>query len=260
VALGAVNRDNVTDFAVAEGTGNAAVVKVLDGKTGTRIASYFPFPGSFRGGVSVALRDVTGDKRADVIVGSGPGMTTQVKVYNGATRKLVAAFSPFAPSFHGGVSVAAVDVNADRKADIVVGSGAGTPATVEVFDAATQLLLDSFSPFTPTFRDGVSVAAASLNGKPAVIVGSDPGTTAVVRAFAPKTHARLWSLDAFSPTFSGGAAVAAGVLADGSGPAVVLGAGAGGGSQIKILDGTTHRLLASFLGAPGSAAVSVAAG
>jgi hypothetical protein len=260
VALGAVNRDNVTDFAVAEGTGNAAVVKVLDGKTGTRIASYFPFPGPFRGGVSVALRDVTGDKRADVIVGSGSGMTTEVKVYNGATRKLVATFSPFAPSFHGGVTVAAVDVNADRKADIVVGSGSGMTATVEVFDAVTHLLLDSFSPFTPAFRDGVFVTAASLNGKPAVIVGSGPGTTAVVRTFAYKTHARLWSLDAFSSTFSGGSAVAAGVLSDGSGPAVVLGAGAGGGSQIKVLDGTTHRLLASFLGAPGSAAVSVAAG
>ena len=129
--------------------------------------------------MSVALRDVTGDKRADVIVGSGPGMPAQVKVYNGATRKLVAAFSPFAPSFHGGVTVAAVDVNADRKADVVAGSGAGTPATVEVFDAVTHLLLDSFSPFTPTFRDGVFVAAASLNGKPGVSCrkGSWSGST-----------------------------------------------------------------------------------
>jgi hypothetical protein len=260
VALGAVNHDNVTDFAVAEGTGNASVVKVLDGKTGKAIASYFPFPSPFRGGVTVALRDVTGDGRADVIVGSGPGMTTEVKVYNSATRRLFAAFSPFARSFHGGVSVAGVDVNKDRKADIVVGSGAGTPATVEVFDAATRVLLDSFSPFTPTFRDGVSVAAASLKGKADVIVGSGPGTTAVVRVFGYKTHARLWSFDAFASTFTGGCAVASGVLRDGSGPVVAVGAGAGGGSQVKVLDGRTHALLASFLGALGSAAVSVAVG
>jgi hypothetical protein len=157
------------------------------------------------------------------------------------------------------VTVAGIDVNADRKADVVVGSGPGTTATVEVFDGATNALLDSFAPFT-TFRGGVTVAAASLNGKADVIVGSGPGTAAVVRAFAYKTHARLWSLGAFSSTFDGGAAIAAGVLADPSGPAVVVGPGAGGGSQIKVLDGTTHALLASFLGAPGSAAVSVAAG
>jgi hypothetical protein len=259
VALGAVNRDDVTDFAVAEGQGNAAVAKVLDGKTGKTIASYFPFPGAFRGGVTVALADVTGDGRADLIVGSGPGMTTQVKVYDSATRKLVTTCSPFTPSFRGGVTVAGIDVNADRKADVVVGSGPGTTATVEVFDGATNALLDSFAPFT-TFRGGVTVAAASLNGKADVIVGSGPGTAAVVRAFAYKTHARLWSLGAFSSTFDGGAAIAACVLADPSGPAVVVGPGAGGGSQIKVLDGTTHALLASFLGAPGSAAVSVAAG
>jgi hypothetical protein len=260
VALGAVNHDNVTDFAVGEGPGNTAVVKVLDGKTGKTLASYFPFPGAFRGGVSVALADVTGDGRADVIVGSGPGMTTQVKVYNSATRRLAATFSPFTPSFHGGVSVAGIDVNADGKADIVAGSGAGMTATVEVFDAVTHVLLDSFSPFTPTFRGGVTVAPVSLKGKAYVVVGSGPGTTATVRAIAYKTHSRLWSLDAFSSTFKGGVAVAAGMLADGSGPAVVLGAGVGGGSQIKVLDATTHALLASFLGAPGSAAVSVAAG
>jgi hypothetical protein len=260
VALGAVNGDNVTDFAVSEGTGNAAVAKVLDGKTGKTIASYFPFTGPFRGGVSVALADVTGDGRADLIVGSGPGMTAQVKVYNEATRKLVAAISPFVSSFHSGVSVAGIDVNADKKADVVVGSGAGTPATVEVFDAATGVLLDSFSPFTPTFRDGVSVAAVSSKGKPHVIVGSGAGTTAVVRAFAYKTHAQLWSLDAFSSTFGGGVAVTAGALSDVAGPVVVVGAGEGGGSQVKVLDGTTHAVLASFLGAPGSAAVSVAVG
>jgi len=158
--------------------------------------------------------------------------------------------------------VADVDVNQDGKADLVVGSGAGTPSTVEVFDAATRVLLDSFSPFSPSFRGGVSVAATSLNvhGKANVIVGSGTGTTAVVRVFAYATHARLWSFDAFSSTFSGGSAVAAGVLRDGFGPDVAVGAGAGGGSQVKILDGRTHALLASFLGAPGSEAVFVAIG
>ena len=73
------------------------------------------------------------------------------------------------------------------------------------------------------------------------------------------THTPVWSFNAFSPSFTGGAAVAIGALA-GSGPSLVVGAGTGGGSQVKILDPTTRTLIATFLGAPGAAAVAVASG
>jgi trimeric autotransporter adhesin len=255
VGLGAVNRDNVTDVAVAEGAGTRAAVKVLDGKTGKTIASYFPFPRSFRGGVTVALADVTGDRRADLVVGSGPGMANEVKVYDTDTHKLVTTLSPFPRSFRGGVSVSAGDVDGDRKADLIVGSGPGAPAKVEVFDAVTRELRDSFSPFAPSFRGGVSVGVASARGRTNVIVGSGAGTIAIVRVFAYAHHTPLWSFDAFSPTFTGGAAVAGGPAAS-----LVVGAGAGGGSQVKVLDPTNHTLTATFLAAPGSAPVAVAAG
>jgi hypothetical protein len=192
---------------------------------------------------------------ADLIVGSGPGVPSRVEVYDARTRKLVTTLSPF-PAFRGGVSVSAGDVNGDRRADLIVGSGAGMRATVEVFDAHTGELLDSFSPFGNTFRGGVSVATVGARGETNVIVGSGPGTTAVVRLFAYKQHKPLWSFDAFSPTFTGGAAV--GTLGGGGAPRLVVGAGAGGGSQVKVLDPATRQLTGTFLAAPGSAAVAVA--
>src|SRR5262249_38949890 len=141
VALGAVNRDRVTDFAVAEGAGGVPAVKILDGKTGRPLASYFPFVGSFRGGASVALGDVTGDDRADLIVGSGPGMRATVKVYDTATHTLIETLTPFSASFRGGVTVASGDVDGDGRADVIVGSGAGTSPAIAVFSGATQELL-----------------------------------------------------------------------------------------------------------------------
>jgi FG-GAP repeat protein len=257
VALGAVNRDAVADVAVATGPGSPAAVKVLDGKTGKTVASYFPFRRS-RGGATVALADVTGDGRADLIVGSGRGKASRVKVIDTVRHRLVSTLSPFPRSFRGGVSVAAGDVNGDHRADVIVGSGSGTRATVEVFDGATGELLDSFSPFARSFQGGVSVAAASTRGRTSVIVGTGPGPTAVVRVFVYGKRKPVWSFDAFAPTFTGGAAVAAGV--GGSAPSLVVGAGAGGGSQVKVLDPATHKLTATFLAAPGSAAVTVASG
>src|SRR5262249_51447536 len=165
---------------------------------------------------------------------------------------------PVPRPFHGGVSVAAGDVNGDGKADVIVGSRSGMRATVEVFDGATGDLLDSFSPFASSFRGGISVAAASARRRTSVIVGTGPGPTAVVRVFAYGKRRPIWSFDAFSPPFTGGAAVAAGVV--GSAPSLVVGAGPGGGSQVKVINPATHRLTATFLAAPGSAAVTVASG
>jgi hypothetical protein len=253
VALGDLNGDHVPDFAVAD---RAGTVKLLNGKTGSLIATL-----SVRGS-SVALGDVTGDGRADLVVGNGPGPPAQVKVFDGRTRRLLTTLVPFGASFRGGVSVAAGDVNGDGHADVIVGSGPGQPAQVQVFDGATGALLETLTPFGTSFTGGVAVAAGDVDGdgKADVIVGSGSGITAVVRVFRDATRTRLWSFDAFAPTFTGGVAVAVADLNHDGRADVVIGAGEGGGSQMKALDGKTHTALASVLAAPGSAALSVASG
>ena len=210
VALGDVNGDGVADVAVARGPGSPPAAAVLNGKTGQRLASFAPFPASARGGMSVALGDLNGDGKAEVIVGTGPGTAAQVKVFSGATGAVLETLSPFGAAFSGGVSVAAGDVNGDGKADVIVGTGPGAVAQVKVFRDATQ--------------------------------------------------SRLWSLQAFSPTFTGGTALATAPMNADRQPDLVLGAGSGGGAQVKVFDATTHTLLASFLGAPGSSAIAVASG
>ncbi len=260
IALGDVNGDDVSDFAVAEGAGGSPVVKILNGKTGTSLHSYTPFPRSFRGGLSVALGDVNGDGRADLIVGEGPGGGT-VKVYDSASHQMLEALMPFGPAYTAGVSVAAGDLNGDGDADVIVGSGPGGKAQVEVLSGTTSTPLETISPFSASYSGGVSVASGDLNGggKADLVVATASGP-AVVRVFAGLSNRRLLSFDAFPPSFTGGEAIAAADL-NGDGRAeLVVGSGAGGGAQVKVLDGATGALIATFLGAPGSPAVAVGAG
>jgi trimeric autotransporter adhesin len=177
VAVGDVNGDGHPDVIVAAGQGGGPHVKVIDGtKTGqvdangqiadsALLASFFAYDVSFGGGVFVAAGDVNGDGKADVITGAGQSGGPHVKVFDGATGQVLASYFAYDASFHGGVRVAAGDVNGDGHADIVTGAGQGGGPHVKVFDGANVAhVLRSFFAFDATHGGGVYVAAGDIDG------------------------------------------------------------------------------------------------
>ena len=90
----------------------------------------------FLGGIRVAAGDLNGDGRADIITALGAGASPEVRVFNGKDQVLMASFLAGDATFHGGVYVAAGDVNGDGVADIVTGLGAGSKPRVSVFSGA----------------------------------------------------------------------------------------------------------------------------
>lgn len=149
------NADGYADVAAAAGPGGGPSVSVFDGKalaTGrprTRLAAFFAFDPAFTGGVYATIGDFNGDRTADLILGAGPGGGPHVTVLNGkaltptSTPDVLASFFAFEERFAFGVRIAAVDLNADGKADIIAWPGTGTEPNPQVFDAASLNLLDS---------------------------------------------------------------------------------------------------------------------
>ena len=107
VALGDVTGDQVADAVVGAGPGSPPQVKVFDGVTGLEIRSFLAYDHEFAGGVRVAVGDVTGDGRADIVTGAGPGGQPHVKVFDGVTGLEYRSFLAYDPGFAGGVYVAA---------------------------------------------------------------------------------------------------------------------------------------------------------
>jgi serralysin len=64
----------------------------------------FGFTAGPDGTVPIAMKDLNGDGKAEVIAGGGVG-TSQVRVINGGTGGLFRSFMAFTPSYTGGVYV-----------------------------------------------------------------------------------------------------------------------------------------------------------
>jgi uncharacterized delta-60 repeat protein len=263
VATGDVNGDGVDDIICAAGPGGGPDVRVYDGTNGRLLTEFFAYDRSFAGGVFVAAGDVTGDGKADIITGAGAGGGPDVKVFDGIFGYQEDEFMAYDQSFHGGVSVAAGDVNNDGVADIITGAGPGGGPHVEAFDGKSpgnvinfyplikqpRALLFSTMAFAGNYTGGVFVAAGDVNGDghAEIFVGQDASLfNARVREFDGATGQQIAD---FAPLSSNGPAQTRVATADLDGDGkldLIVGSGPNVASTVKTFKGTTLSSLNQF--------------
>jgi hypothetical protein len=138
-----------------------------------------------------------------------------VKVYNAANAAVLHNFLAYPAAFRGGVFVAAGDVDADGRADIVTGPGSGGGPLVKAFNGVSGAEIRSFYAGDPSFVGGVRVASADVNtdGHAEIIVAAGPGAPPIVKIFHGATSAELRSFLVYPPEVRVGVYVAAPVRA-----------------------------------------------
>ena len=105
VATGDFTGDDVPDIVTAAGPGAFPDVRVFDGATGALVHQFFAYGANFRGGVNVAIADLNGDGRSDIITGADSGAFPDLRAWDGATGQLLWQSFVYGLNFRGGVRV-----------------------------------------------------------------------------------------------------------------------------------------------------------
>jgi hypothetical protein len=104
IAAADLDRDGKADIAVGRTVGTVACVTVYKGgQPRTKLLDGFGFTVTAPGGIPVAMKDLDGDGRAEVLAGGGAGVS-QVRVLGGRGG-LARSFMAFTPNYRGGVVV-----------------------------------------------------------------------------------------------------------------------------------------------------------
>ncbi|HTQ38843.1 MAG TPA: hypothetical protein VMJ32_07435, partial [Pirellulales bacterium] len=195
----------------------------------------------------------------------------------GSNNIFAAGFMPEAATYKSGLYVAAGDLTGSGDIDIVT-SRSSTVPNVEVFEVNNLLLGDdipdvAFNPYTTKFLTGAQIAVGDVDGNGVDQIVTAPGTGQSVQIKVFDYNTVLDDFDnnlavtpertflGFESTFKNSVSLALGD-ADGDGTdEIMLGAGSGGTSRVRVLDGYGDLLeqFQAFTAGNTSAALRIAA-
>ncbi len=238
IAYGELNgRYPGEEIIVGAGPGGGPQVRMYS-QSGRFLGGFFAFPETFRGGVNVAAGDFNGDGIDEIIAAAGTGGGPQVRIFT-ADAKVRGQFMAYAPTFRGGVDVAAADLDGDGISEIITGAGPGGAPHVRIFDIGGNEINEFFA-YATTFRGGVYVSATDADDENPgrIVTGAGIGGAPHVRIFDQKGVLQD-QFFAYDTAFRGGVRVAiANTDTDSPTPEILTAPAAGGGPQFRMFSST----------------------
>ena len=187
IALGDVNGNGVMDIVVGAGPGGGPHVKAFSfaNNTVVTVTEFMAYDIGFSGGVNVAVGDVNGDGKTDIITGAGAGGGPHVKAFDGTSQATLLSFFAYGLNETFGVNIAAGDVTGDGIVDIITAPGVGGGPLVRVYRGSDAVLQTEFFAYEAEFLGGINVGVGRVAGfnRLAILTGPGPSGGSRIRGF-----------------------------------------------------------------------------
>ncbi|MEW6408293.1 MAG: FG-GAP-like repeat-containing protein [Patescibacteria group bacterium] len=214
VAAGDVDGDGKDEIAVSKFSGKSTKVKIFRNNKKKKVLfekNVFP---KLPSGATIALGDIDGDRKAEIISGTTGKTEAQVKIYKykaegGRRGRLAGKFKPFEKKYQGGIDVATGDVDGDGYGEIIV-SKLDALSKIKVFRYNNRSIsrLEEFRAFPKKYKNGVNVEVFDVNsdGKEEIIASqnSRQKSRPQARVFNYRGQAMTKIFLAYNRNFKGG--------------------------------------------------------
>ncbi|NQU99200.1 MAG: VCBS repeat-containing protein, partial [Parcubacteria group bacterium] len=175
----------------------------------------------------------------NIITGTGPGGGPQIRGFDSDGKSTGLNFFAYDRNFKGGVRIDTGDIDADGQKEIIVGAGTGGGPQIRVFEADGTIKPIQFFAFHEDSRTGVDVATGDVDGdgKDEIAVSQFANGEAWVKVYRYNdTQTVIGSWRAFPAGVESGATVAMGDIDRDGLAEVIVGAGTGGGPQVRVFE------------------------
>ncbi len=162
-AIGDLDGNGTLEIVTGTRVGGGPQVRVYSANGTLVNAGFFAYGTNFRGGVNVAVGDVNGDGKGEIITGAGPGGGPHVRIFDRTGKLLNDGFFAYNASFRGGVNVATGDIDGDGKAEIITGAGSTGGPHVKIWNGQGRMTNEFFA-FSAKSTAGVYVGAMDTDG------------------------------------------------------------------------------------------------
>ena len=190
VGMGDIDGDGTVEIITAPGRGSAPNVRIFD-TNGRFITGFFAYDIGFHGGVNLAVADIEGDGKFEIVTAPKAGGGPNVRIFgfrDGSIIPTTENFMAYAPEFRGGVSIALGDIDGDGEKDIVTAPESSGGPHLRIFSFKLGIYRPSIlalMAYGESFRGGIEVTAGDMDGdgRAEVVTGIIQGGGPHIRIF-----------------------------------------------------------------------------
>ena len=152
---------------------------------GEQKVAFTPYTENYNLGINLAVGDLEGDGKFEIITGTEYGAGPQIRIFNTNGTLINPGFFAYGTDFRGGVHVALGDVNGDGNQEIITGAGKTGGPQVRIFNKNGVLINPGFFAYNQAFRGGVYVGSGDVDGdgQIEIVTGAGPSGGPHIRIY-----------------------------------------------------------------------------